>query len=425
MGGDAEGVGEERFNEFGYGMMSMATRFLHSLRWDLLVAAVVLNGGCADNRSGPYSRSSDGWISCGEKITASDAKAQAAAAAERAQESTLSDVLQLTSGFDRAGEAYFSADMSWIIFQATPKGEKHYQMYVAPLQRDGGRITGLGQPVRVSPENSRNTCGYFSPDGQSLVFASTAGKEKPDDPAAGYQRQGGSYRWDFPDGMEIYRADGWREAVGGAKDGMVNLATKAITDNNAYDAEGAYSPDGNWIVFGSRRDGDSELYVMRPDGSGVVRLTTAKGYDGGPFFSPDGKGILYRSDRKGNDLLQVFAADLAFDNDGNVTGLTNERQLTDDANVNWGPYYHPDGRHVVYATSAHGHHNYELYLMNADGSGKTRLTFRPGFDGLPVFSPDGSYLMWSSKRTADKTTQVFVARFRMPGEAGSSAPATR
>ncbi len=91
---------------------------------------------------------------------------------------------------------------------------------------------------------------------------------------------------------------------------------------------------------------------MRPDGTGVVRLTTAKGYDGGPFFSPDGSCLVYRSDRKGNDLLQVFVADLAFDAAGNIAGLRNERQLTDDANVNWGPYFHPDGRHVVYATSA-------------------------------------------------------------------------
>jgi len=63
-----------------------------------------------------------------------------------------------------------------------------------------------------------------------------------------------------------------------------------------------------------------------------------KGYDGGPFFVPDGKRIVYRSDRKGNDLLQIFVADLKFDAKGDITGITNERQLTDDANVNWGPY---------------------------------------------------------------------------------------
>ena len=331
------------------------------------------------------------------------------------REESLSDIVQLTSGFERAGEAYCSADSKWIIFQATPKGEQHYQMYVARLRRQGGRIIGVEHPVRISPPGSRNTCGFFSPDGRSLVFASTAGREDPAEPPAGYQRQGGNYRWDFPNGMEIYRADDWEAAVSSATRGHVDLAKNAITRNDAYDAEGAFSPDGKWIVFGSRRDGDSELYVMRPDGSQPVRLTHAAGYDGGPFFSPDGRRIVYRSDRKGNDLLQVFTADLAFDGDGNITGIANEKQLTDDANVNWGPYWHPGGKHIIYATSAHGHHNYELYWMNDDGSGKTRVTYAPGFDGLPVFSADGKHLMWSSKRTGDNTTQVFVARFHPPG----------
>ncbi len=366
--------------------------------------------GAKDSRGGLGQTTANGSTATRPTTTTAAAGDSAGGA-----EAALDDVTQLSSNFSRAGEAYFSADMKWIVFQATPAGEQHYQMYLAPLNLKDGDVVGMGKPVRVSPPNTRNTCGYFSPDGRSLVFASTAGKEKPDAPAAGYQRQGGNYRWDFPDGMEIYRADGWRDAVTSAADGgSVDLAKTPITDNNAYDAEAAYSPDGKWLVFGSRRDGDSDLSVMRPDGTGIVRLTTAKGYDGGPFFSPDGKRLVYRSDRKGNDLLQVFVADLAFDAAGNITGVRNERQLTDDANVNWGPYFHPDGRHVVYATSAHGHHNYELYLMRDDGSHKVRVTHKAGFDGLPVFSPDGRYLMWSSKRTADNTTQIFIARFRPP-----------
>src|SRR4051794_10917498 len=143
---------------------------------------------------------------------------------------SLSDIIQLTSGFDKAGEAYFSPDMRWIIFQAVPHGEQQYQMYVAPLMYNvEGRspppgsvlratplpglkipqatdIARLGEPIRISPTNSRNTCGFFSPDGYSLIFASTAGKEDSSEPSSGYQRQGGSYRWSYPKGMEIFRA---------------------------------------------------------------------------------------------------------------------------------------------------------------------------------------------------------------------------
>src|SRR5947209_429653 len=83
----------------------------------------------------------------------------------------------------------------------------------------------------------------------------------------------------------------------------------------------------------------------------TIRITTAEGYDGGPFFSPDGKRLVYRSDRKSNNLLQIFIADLAFDDKGAITGVKAEHQITDDVNVNWGPYWHPDNHHLIYATS--------------------------------------------------------------------------
>ena len=288
----------------------------------------------------------------------------------------LTDIIQLTDGFERAGEAYFSRDMQWIIFQAFPKGEDQYQMYVAPLMYDvverspkmgearyatpmpnltipvANDIIRAGEPIRITPPKSRNTCGYFSPDGNSIIFGSTAGKDNPEEPSSGYQRQGGTYRWSFPPGMEIFRADGWHAAIEAAEPGKtVDLAKHAITSNDGYDAEGSYSPDGRYIIFTSSIGGDMEICAMRTDGTGFVQLTHEKGYDGGPFFSPDGKRIVYRSDRKGNDLLQVFVADIVYDHVGNISGIKNEKQLNHDGNVNWGPFWHPDGKHIIYATS--------------------------------------------------------------------------
>lgn len=336
---------------------------------------------------------------------------------------TLSDITQLTTGFDRAGEAYFSNDMKWVIFQATPRGESQYQMYVAPTVHKSGDVLTLGRPIRITPSPSRNTCGFFSPDTQSLLFASSAGKESgSDESKAGYQRSSGSYRWDFAPTIEIFRADGWQAAMQTTEQHpQFNFAKHALTDNNAYDAECSYSPDGRFIVFASTREPnakgqpDVDLYVMHADGSHVVKLTNTAGYDGGPFFSPDGKRLVYRSDRTGNDLLQVFTADLVFDAAGEITGITNEKQLTNGKDVNWGPFWHPSGQYIIYAGSAMGHQNYELFMTRADGKRVCRITFTNGFDGLPVFSPDGKYLMWSSKRTADNTTQVFLAKFKFPG----------
>ncbi len=75
---------------------------------------------------------------------------------------------------------------------------------------------------------------------------------------------------------------------------------------------------------------------------------------------------------------------------------------------------HPDGRHIVWSTSIQGHQNYEIYLMRDDGTYKTRITHTMGADVLPVLSPDGKWLLWSCKRGAEKTSHVWVARFRLP-----------
>jgi Tol biopolymer transport system component len=326
----------------------------------------------------------------------------------------LQDIVQLTSGFDRAGEAYFSRDMQWLIFQAYPSGEQTYQMHVAPVRHRGGEIVGIGNPIRITPPGTWNSCGYFSQDANTLVFASTAGKQLAEMPQSGYQREGGSYRWSFPNEAEIFRADGWQGAIAAIEPGKTaDLAKHPITDNTFHDGECSYSLGGKWIVFTSNRSGDVELWVMRADGSNPVQLTKSAGYDGGAFFSPDGSRLVYRSDRKSNNLLQIFVADILFDEQGNITGIDNEKQLTNDANVNWAPFWHPDGQHIVYTTSKHGHANYELYLMRADGSRKTRLTFTQGPDVLPVFSPNGKYVAWSSKR-GGQTTQVYLAKFRLP-----------
>jgi TolB protein len=340
---------------------------------------------------------------------------------------TMTNITQLTTGFTKAGEAYFSDDARWIIFQAEPPGETGYAMYVAPTRLDGRRIAGLGSPVRISPPGSRNTCGFFSPDGVSIIFGSSSAAAEGSAP--GYQRQTGKYMWSFERGMEIYRADGWESAVAVVERGKgVDLAKFPITKNDAYDAECGFSPDGKWIVFASNRidsaeqSPDVDLFVMRSDGTNPVRLTNTPGYDGGPFFSPNGRQIVFRSDRKGDSNLQVYIADLVFDANGNITGMENELALTSDANVNWGPFFHPSGDYVIYATSAQGHDNYELYMSRTDAYKRCRLTFTPKFDGLPAFSRDGRHLMWTSKRTADNTTQLFLAEFKVPGYLKAGPP---
>jgi Tol biopolymer transport system component len=326
----------------------------------------------------------------------------------RLESQHLANIRQVTFGLARAGEGYFSPDGQSIIFQAVPHLAPSIFHQPKP-DEDGYQIFAAelkpdAAAKMVSTGKGRCTCPFFHPDGKSLLFASThlnpsTDAEPPKGPA--YSRTA-RYRWEFPESMDIF---------GGDLDGhhLVRL-----TDTPGYDAEASYSPDGSQIVFTSFRDGDGEIYIMNADGTNPRRITHAKGYDGGPFFSPDGKRIIYRSDRRGNDLLQVYI---------NNTEGTAERALTNNEFVNWGPYWHPDCRHIVYATSRHGHANYEIYLMDVDTGREERITYHDGFDGLPVFSPDGKRLMWtSSGRTADRKSQLFIADFSLEPKA---APPTR
>ncbi len=325
----------------------------------------------------------------------------------QAQESRwLKNVRQITvedqerGGFARAGEAYFSPDARTAIFQAVRGDNPFYQIYTIGLAG--------GAPRLISTGRGRTTCAYFHPSGKKVIFASShldphvdateeTERKRIADEAAEPSKRRRRYEWVFDEHMDIFEA------------GPDGSQLKRLTSAAGYDAEGSYSPDGKQIVFCSTRDGDPDLYIMNADGSGVRQLTNAPSYDGGPFFSPDGKRVIFRSDRKEKDLLQIYV----INSDG-----SGERALTDNRGVNWCPYWHSDGKHIVYAFADYSNPaarpNFDLYLMNVETARVEQITFAPASDVLPVFSPDGKKLMWTSARRAGtKDSQVFVADFEL------------
>jgi Tol biopolymer transport system component len=194
-----------------------------------------------------------------------------------------------------------------------------------------------------------------------------------------------------------------------------------LTDTPGYDAEGVYSPQGDKIVFTSVRSGDLELYQMNPDGTGVEQLTDMPGYDGGAFFSRDGEWIVWRASRPEGEALADYQALLA---DGLVRpgkleifimNLEDREpiQLTDNGAANFGPYWHPDGEHVIFVSNMDDPkgRDFDLYLIDVETRELERVTHFPGFDGFPMFSYDGTKLVFASNRNnaVRGETNVFIA----------------
>ncbi|MEI6713762.1 MAG: M28 family peptidase [Verrucomicrobiota bacterium] len=328
-------------------------------------------------------------------------------AASIADEGTfIQNARQLTLDGLRSGEGYFRPDGKALVFQSERDADNpFYQIYSLSLES--------GDTRRVSVGKGKTTCAFFQPGSDRLLYSSThedpdALKKQKDELAFRASGKTRRYSWDYDPTYEIYsaKADG--------------TDIQRLTNSPGYDAEASYSPDGKLIVFSSTRgaypleklsaedrarfDKDpayfADLYVMNADGSNVRQITNTPGYDGGPFFSPDGGRILWRrfdSHGMNADLFSV-----------RVDG-TDVRKLTDFGCMSWAPYYHPSGEYLIFTSNKLGFENFELFIVDTAGEKEpVRVTTTDGFDGLPVFSPDGKRLCWTTNRGSEKKSQLFL-----------------
>jgi Tol biopolymer transport system component len=310
----------------------------------------------------------------------------------------LANPRQLTFEGNNA-EAYFSADGTKLIFQRQVDGQNECdQQFV--INVDG---TGLR---RVSSGEGRTTCGYFY-DGDRRILYSSTHEHSPACPPPPDHAQG--YVWPLSR-FEIYSQ---------ALDGSDRVR---LTNNGAYNAEATVSEDGSRIIFTSTRDGDIELYTMNPDGSDVRRVTSRVGYDGGAFFSPDGRRIVWRAQypvtsEDTADYRRLLAQRLVRPSrlelwTANADG-SDARQVTSLGGANFAPFFHPDGKRIIFASNHENPRgrNFDLYIVGVDGTGLERVTTSPEFDGFPMFSRDGRRIVFASNRNARVSgeTNIFIA----------------
>lgn len=312
----------------------------------------------------------------------------------------LSDIRQLTHGGQNA-EAYWSPDGKRLVFQATRDGLQCDQIFIMNADGSGRRMVSTGK--------GRTTCGYFLADNKHIVYASTheAGDECPPPPD---RSQG--YVWAVYPSYDIFLA---------TDDGTI---VKRLTDAKGYDAEATVNWKQGKIVYTSMASGDLELWTMNTDGSDKRQVTNIPGYDGGAFFSRDGSKLVWRANhpveasalQRYRDLLarnlttpmkmEIFLA--------NADG-SGRKQITSFGCASFAPTFTPDGRKIIFSSNKHDcdGRRFELYMMNLDGSGLEQVTGFGGFTSFPEFSPDGRFLVFSSDWKAQSRYEfnIFVARW--------------
>lgn len=278
-----------------------------------------------------------------------------------------------------------------IVFHSARTGD----LEIYTMNADGSGVTQLtNAPGRdLEPD--------WSPDGSTIVF--TSARDNPNSVQLYLMAADGSDQrplmsfvaadylgaaWS-PDGERIAfytNVDGNMEVYAVRKDGsdLTNLSRHPSNDMMPD-----WSPDGQRLVFVSERDGNRELYVMDADGANQVRLTDSFESELRPRWSPDGKTILFQQSTV-DDQSDLYLMDSP---SASVTGPIDQdtRLLTFPAVHDESPNWALDGQRIIFSsdrdTEPQGALNWELYVMNLDGSGVVRLTYSAEMDRFPAWTP--------------------------------------
>jgi Tol biopolymer transport system component len=167
-----------------------------------------------------------------------------------------------------------------------------------------------------------------------------------------------------------------------------------VTNNRAFDRSPTFAPDGDKIAFNSNLSegvdnptGDTEIFNVNLDGSGLVQLTNNTARDLHPDYAPDGRKLAFVSDRD-------FAPGVYTMN----TDGSKQRKSSRGSGVAFAsPGWSPEGARIAFTSDQEGGN--DVYVMRANGAGQRRLTVNSlPTDSGPVFSPDGAQIAFQTNR---------------------------
>jgi Tol biopolymer transport system component len=359
------------------------------------------------------------------------------------------DQVNLTNNLADDNDPAFSPDGAKILFRSDRGGNTDIYL----MNADGS------DPINLTNDVDLDSSPRFSPDGSRIIFGSR-GTGLSDVYAMDID---GSNRVNLTndpdsDGSPQFSPDGSKIVFTSRRDGNLEIYIMdadgsnptRLTNNLLFDGEATFSPDGSKIAFTSQRDGigNDEVYVMNADGTDQTSITNSAAIEEDPGFSPDGSKIAFRlGDGTGFSVIAVMDPDgsnrvvvsttqgekptwsVAADSDGDgvadfrdncpsfynpekiafrsdVSGNfdiyvvnadgTERTRLTDDPAGDSEPVFSPNASKIAFSSTRDG--DAEIYLMDADGSNQIRLTDVPGIDSTPAFSPDGSQVVFKSTR---------------------------